>query len=110
MDIRLMVDTFSHYSRNEQIELLVTFAHALTVLARDTYEAGAEGLANPARLRRINELQHRVTSFLLGLLQDGKRYPEDVFLRMLLEQPDDLELGRQIQQALDHLIKQETAA
>ena len=30
------------------------FAHALTVLARDTYEVGRDGLTDPSRLRCIN--------------------------------------------------------
>jgi len=40
-------------------DFLVYLAHALTILARDTYEVGTEGVTNPSRLRHINELQHR---------------------------------------------------
>src|SRR5215510_16576515 len=46
------------------------FAHALTVLARDTYEGGREGLTDPSRLRCMNELQHWVLSFLMALMKD----------------------------------------
>jgi hypothetical protein len=104
MTLSQAVDTFSHYSPQEKIDFLVHFAHTLTSLARDTYEVGGEGLTQPSRLRRMNEIQHRIMGFLLALMkQEVKRYPDHVFVRLLLEHPDDLGLQQQLQEAFGHL-------
>jgi hypothetical protein len=104
MTLDQTIDTFSNYSPQEKIDFLVHFAHTLTILARDTYEVGGEGLTQPARLRRMNEVQHRVMGFLLALMkQEVKRYPDTVFVRLLLEHPDDLDLQHQLQEAFGQL-------
>jgi hypothetical protein len=105
------IDTFSNYSPQEQIDFLVHFAHTLTILARDTYEVGEEGLTQPARLRRMNEVQHRIMGFLLALMkQEGKRYPDNIFVRLLLEHPDDVVLQQQLQETFSHLTVQMASA
>src|SRR2546423_12934899 len=48
----------------------VHFAHALPVLARDTYEGGREGLTDPSRRHCMNALQHRGLSVLMALMKD----------------------------------------
>lgn len=111
MDVHQAINTFCQYSPREQIDFLVYLAHALTILARDTYEVGTEGVTNPSRLRRINELQHRVIGFLLALRRnEAGRYPDDVFVRMLLEHPDDLEFQRQLEETVDRLMAELAAA
>jgi hypothetical protein len=111
MDIHQAINTFRQYSPREQIDFLVYLAHALTILARDTYEVGTEGITNPSRLRHINELQHRVIGFLLALRRnEAGRYSEDVFVRMLLEHPDDLEFQHQLEEAVNRLMSQLAAA
>jgi hypothetical protein len=64
MNVRWAIETFSRYSSQEKTDFLLQFAHTLTILARDTYEVGKEDLTNPSQLRLINEVQHRVMSFL----------------------------------------------
>src|SRR5712692_5348023 len=111
MNVRDAIDTFSHYSSQGKIDFLVHLAHALTILARDTYEVGTEGVTNPSRLRRINELQHRVMGFLLALRRnEAGRYPDDVFVRMLLECPDDLGFQHQLEETVDRLMAELAAA
>src|SRR5262252_8473770 len=101
------IDTFRHYSPQEKSDFLLQLAHTLTIIARDTYEFGEEGLTQPARLRRINEVQHRVTSFLVALMrQDVQHYPDDVLVRIILEHPEDLNLQQQLQEAFSHLMAQ----
>jgi hypothetical protein len=52
----------------------------------------------------MNEVQHRVTSFLMALRKDeAQRYPDDVLAQIMLEPPEDVELQRQLQEAFDHL-------
>ena len=105
MKVDLAIETFSNYSPQEKTDVLLYLAHALTILARDNYEVGKNGLTNPARLRRINELQHRVLSFLIALRNsDTKRYPDDILVRLVLEHPEDLEFQRQLEKMWRTLI------
>ena len=108
MNVRQAITTFSHYSPQEKSDFLLQLAHALTIIARDTYEVAGEGLTQPARLRRLNEVQHRIASFLVALMrqEDGQRYPDDVLVRLILEHAEDLELQRQLQEAFSHLMAQ----
>jgi hypothetical protein len=100
-------ETFCKYSPQEKIDFLVRFAHALTILARDTYAVEEEGLTNPSRLRLMNEIQHRVTGALLALYKkDAKRYPDDILVKILLDHPEDLDLQRQLQETWRRLMGQ----
>lgn len=110
MNVDRAVVTFCKYSAQEKTEFLLLLAHALTVLARETYEPGGDGLTEPSRLRRINEVQHRVLSSLIALRRGGrKRYPDDVVVRLILEHPEDLELQRQLEAAVYRLLGERSA-
>lgn len=50
---------FSSYSVAEKEEFIAQLIHELRIVARGTYEVGHDGLTEPQRLRRINEMQHR---------------------------------------------------
>ena len=101
------IETFCKYSLQEKIDFLVQLAHALTILARDTYAVEEDGLTNPARLRIMNEIQHRITGFLMALCKnDAKRYPDDVLVTILLDHPEDLDLQRQLQETCGRLMGQ----
>jgi hypothetical protein len=111
MNVAHAIETFCHYSPQEKTQFLIQFAHALTILARDTYAVGEDGLTHPSRLRIMNELQHRVTSFLIALMKnEAKRYPDDVLLRILLEHPEDIDLQGQLQETCRQLMAQMAAA
>jgi hypothetical protein len=108
-EVQEAIETFCKYSPQEKLDLLVQFAHALTILARDTYAVAEDGLTNPGRLRSMNEIQHRVRGFRMALCkQDAKRYPDGVLVRILLEHPEDLDLQRQLRETWDCLIGQMT--
>ena len=95
---------FSSFSPEEKKEFLAHLMYELTVVARDNYEVGQDSLTNPQRMRRINEIQHRLAAFLWALLRDDpQRYPDDVLLRIVLEHPDDNELELQMCEALTRL-------
>jgi hypothetical protein len=51
-----------------KILFLATLGHTLTIAGRNSYAPKNDGLANPAQLRRINEIQHRVLACLRELL------------------------------------------
>lgn len=40
---------------------LAEVAYEMTIRARETYEPGTHGVSEPARLRAINEVMHRLT-------------------------------------------------
>jgi hypothetical protein len=106
-EVHQAIETFCKYSSQEKIDFLVQFAHALTILARDTYAVGEDGLTNPSRLRIMNEIQHRVIGSLMALRKnDLKRYPNDVLVRIILEHPEDLDLQRQLQATCSRLMGQ----
>ena len=89
------------------MHFLIQLAHVLTIIARETYEVGGEGVIEPARLRLINEVQHRVTDFLRALVQhDPRRYPDEMLMKIVLEHADDLDLQPQVQEAVARLIAQ----
>lgn len=101
------IETFCKYSPQEKIDFLVQFAHAMTILARETYAVEKDGLTNQSRLRIINEIQHRVLGFLIALRKhDAKRYPDEVLVRIMLEHPEDLDLQQHLQQTCGHLMEQ----
>jgi hypothetical protein len=77
---------------------------ALTVFARSTYTAGGEGVDDPSKLRRFNELSHRVASQLrdTAVVRENGR-PNDVFVRLLTEAIR--ELGIQPNSLLDYVRK-----
>ncbi|HEX8068509.1 MAG TPA: hypothetical protein VF546_01060 [Pyrinomonadaceae bacterium] len=94
------IAVFSSYSLAEKEEFVAQLIHELTIVGRGTYVAGQDGLTEPQRLRLINEVQHRLSAYLWALLrQDERRYPDDVLLRLELEQPDDPELEQQLRAA-----------
>ena len=105
------IAVFTSYSREEKKEFLAHLLYELTIVARDSYEVGRDGLSNPERVRRINEIQHRVSAFLWALLRDdARRYPDDFLVRIVLEHPDDDTLARQLNEAFARLTMQRVSA
>jgi hypothetical protein len=96
MNVDQAIAVFSAYSPDEKKEFLAQLMYELTVFARDGYEVGGEGLTDPQRVRRINEIQHCLSAFLGQLLRgDSRRYPDDSIVRIVLEHPGDDGLARQ---------------
>ncbi|HEX8919857.1 MAG TPA: hypothetical protein VF766_00170 [Pyrinomonadaceae bacterium] len=101
------ITVFVSYSSKDKEEFLAHLIHELTIIARDNYEVGQDGLINPQRMRRINEVQHRISDSLCALLQNNPhRYPDDVLVRIILEHPDDNALEQQLSEAFARLANQ----
>src|SRR4051812_31358978 len=97
MTIEDAIASFAALGTAGKTEFLAGFAYELTVLARDSYEPGREGLTHPARVRKLNEIQHRVTSFLWALLRnDPRRYPDEILVRIIHEPMGDAVLEAQV--------------
>ncbi len=90
MNVDEAIAAFSAYSPDEKKEFLAQLMYELTVVARDSYEVGQEGLTDPRRVRVINEVQHCLSAFLRQLLRgDARRYPDDSIVRIVMEQSGD---------------------
>ena len=106
MTVDEAIALFSSYSTEEKEEFLAHFMHELSIIARDSYEVGQDGLTNPPRVRRINEVQHKVSAFLCAILQgDPQRFPENVLVKIILEHPDDAILERQLGESFARLTR-----
>lgn len=91
MDTPTAISLFSASGKDLQLRLLAKFGHNLTIEARDTYVPQADRLHTPARLRAINEIQHRVLGHIYSLLSNSdQRYPDDVMVQIMLEHDDQL--------------------
>ena len=90
---------FSALSEPEQTYLLANLAHQLTLYARDGYEPGTERLSNLELVRRLNEVQHRVTAAICDRLANHKeRYPDDVLINIVAGHDSD-KFGRYLHSA-----------
>jgi hypothetical protein len=107
------IAVFSSYSPGEKKEFLAQLMYELTVIMRgETYEYDGDGLTDPRRARLINEVQHRVSAFLWALLRDdARRYPDDVFVRLILGWGGDESFHRLLGETFTRLAaKRPTAA
>jgi hypothetical protein len=69
---------------------LADLLFALTVFARDTYAVGGNGLDDPERMRRFNELMHRTVTQLRNEVSGSRGLPDDVFGKMVGEEMEAL--------------------
>lgn len=90
MQIEEAVNFFSHLSNAEEVEFLAVFGHELTIAARDAYDVGTENIVNQPKIRRINEIQHRIFLQILSLVKRNEKcYADDILVRMILEHAED---------------------
>jgi hypothetical protein len=70
----------------KQVRVLSLFAHNLTICARSAYLAQFGDGPARKRLRAFNELLHTVTAHVAHMVKgDLKRYPDEVFMDILIE-------------------------
>jgi hypothetical protein len=70
----------------QQAILLARLADRLSLMARETYEAG-DGVSDSIRLRAFNEAQNRILAQLVRLLTGNpQRYADDVFANIHVDQ------------------------
>ena len=83
-----MKEFFARQAVQSKIQVLAQLSFELTIAARDTYAAGTEMVNNPVRLRQFNEVQHQIAGYLCALVNGTERYPDEVFVQMILEHED----------------------
>lgn len=76
---------------------LARLSHLLTVAGRSSYKPGTEELDNPIMLRRVNEIQHRVTACLSQLLSMNCEISFQKSIAAWVLGQDDDELNRILQ-------------
>ncbi|HVS72464.1 MAG TPA: hypothetical protein VHQ47_14510 [Phycisphaerae bacterium] len=89
MSTKALIDVFLSFAADEQAQQLALWSHAATIDARGTYIPGVEGVADPVRLRRFNELQHRIAGRLLAATE-GRKIDDGDFAAMVAEAARDL--------------------
>lgn len=80
-------------TREAQLKWMAKLLFALTMFARDTYTVGTDGLDDPERMRRFNELTHRATDQLRNQLENTAGRPEETFMKMIGEGIQELGIG-----------------
>src|SRR5687767_5320133 len=81
---------FLGLDKDRCIRWLVKLLYELSTMARDTYTVGGDGLDDPNRMRRFNELIRRVVRQLQEKLQSQTGMPDEVFLKMVCEEVEAL--------------------
>jgi len=74
---------------------------ALTMLARTTCVVGGDGLIQPERMRRFNELTHRVAQQLKDLAAGFRGIPDEPFLEGVGEEM--IALGLKLERVVEML-------
>ncbi len=104
-DMYNMLSTFLVLTAEEKIAVLTRVAFELTIFARNTYLPDSDGLKHPEQLRIYNEIQHKLLGQLNKILTgDENRYPDDLFLQMLLEMAEPAEGLTKLPNTFEELI------
>lgn len=90
MNIQSEIDYFSDLTALDKGRFLAVMMNELAEEAKGTYGPGPEQVSDPAHLRFVNDLQHRLSRLLYQLLgEDPARPGDDVIVRMLLSPRGD---------------------
>ncbi len=94
MDIDEAATLLGSLLPQDRLRAFARLCHNLTVVARDTYDS-AGGLTDAERLRALNEIEHRMTGFLLALVGgDDVYYLDQAVARMFFSERADAHLTR----------------
>ncbi|WP_313917131.1 hypothetical protein [Tahibacter sp.] len=86
-------ESFCEASREQKALVLARLLRALGVVGRETYVPGEDGLSDPARLRRLNELSHRIANKLVEVLAASDTgMPDATFLQFLALALEEVEI------------------
>jgi hypothetical protein len=85
---------------------LAGLLYELSTMARDTYTVGGDGLDDPKRMRRFNELIRRAANQLQNKSKNYSTMPDEIFLELVGAEIEALgfstdKLGGRLQACLD---------
>ena len=85
MNLQSEIRNFVELPPLDKARFLVRFMYELTLEARGFYTATGVADMDVAKLRFINEIQHRLTRFIEQILIDDPARPaDDIMLRLML--------------------------
>lgn len=92
MDLASATSLLASLDNGDKLRMLADLAYHLTIVARDAYNES--GIADPGRLRSLNEIQHRVLGKLRSLATDSDAgLPDDALATMFFTRRDDVALS-----------------
>jgi hypothetical protein len=101
MTLDQLTARYSALTERQRVVFLSQLASELTVAARGTYVADTDAVADPPRLRELNEFQHRVTGHLRDVLTGNRtRRPDDVFCALVFEWNREMSLNALLERCL----------
>ncbi|MFY9260524.1 MAG: hypothetical protein WAO71_08465 [Gallionella sp.] len=84
---------FQKLNKMQKVGWLSKLIFFVSMFARDTYEVGGNAVVKPERLRKFNELLHRISDFQMGILFDRPNImPDRIFFEILSECISELDL------------------
>jgi hypothetical protein len=106
VNLQSEIDYFAELRLIDKARLLASVLAELTAGARATYGPAADSVHDPARLRFVNEIAHRLTRLIEQYLgEDQSRPADDVVMRMLLSPRADKGAERLVYEAYRHALK-----
>lgn len=108
MNTKEVKEFFANLPDKEKAAFLSSLAFEFTILARETYQVGAEGLDDPALMRAVNEIQHRILGYASQLLgsensRDHSLKFEPVLWQMIFD-ANNKELKKMSESAVSHVL------
>jgi FPC/CPF motif-containing protein YcgG len=101
MTIQEVLDTYVPLNDQAKVVFLTRVSHALTISMRGVYDSTEDPHQLIERFKGSNELQHQLSSQLRHLHQeDPRRYPDDVFINILVEKSTYYHIGGELAWAL----------
>jgi hypothetical protein len=96
-----LLQAYTVLDSTAKARFLAVLSNQLTVFMREQYDESLDCAVRTKRLMGANELQHHISSELRHHLDgDLDRYPDEVFLNILLEKAHYYVLSSELQQAL----------
>src|ERR1700751_5717170 len=87
---------FKNFSDRDKIIWLSEAIFSITLMARETYETEREGVADPVKLRRYNEMIHRIATFQVKVAKNiPDRMSDDVFFSIFSENIDRIGISHE---------------
>lgn len=92
MDKHAAQSWFSALSQSEKAMVLLRVMFELTLVVRGVFVYHQDSETRWRLAYSISELDHRLTSAALAIMQNRETYPDDVIVDMLFERPEHSEL------------------
>jgi hypothetical protein len=97
MTIQEFLDAYVPLNDQTKVAFLARVSHALTISMRGLYDSTEDPHQLIERFKGANELQHHLSSQLRHHHQkDPKRYPDDVFINILVEKSTHYRIGGEL--------------